>query len=332
MIGAPASTPGMLPAKAPPPRAEAAARPAAAPPPLREGEQVPMPAEVSFGDFLSALNPLHHIPVVGWIYRQVTGETIQPVFRVLGGLVAGGPIGAIASAVGALAEQLLGDADMGQGPAAGTAIAAAAPPAAAPPPAAPPPTAAGAAPSAAGAAALAAASAAVGQASGSSPGASPGSLAAIVTASGQPLQPLPLATRLAARAYPAPSLPMREAAAPPDPVAAAVPAASRPAQATLLQATPGQANPGQAAPALAEMPGAIAAPTPAPTPAPTSAPTPEQAMPGAAAPARVRRAPVVPITAGGQDPAFVQQMMRGLEAYERSMRARTAPQAAPAAP
>jgi hypothetical protein len=177
----------------------------------------------------------------------------------------------------------------------------------------------------------------VGQASGSSPGASPGSLAAIVTASGQPLQPLPLATRLAARAYPAPSLPMREAAAPPDPVAAAVPAASRPAQATLLQATPGQANPGQAnpgqaAPALAEMPGAIAAPTPAPTPAATSAPTPEQAMPGAAAPARVRRAPVVPITAGGQDPAFVQQMMRGLEAYERSMRARTAPQAAPAAP
>jgi hypothetical protein len=55
-------------------------------------------------------------------------------------------------------------------------------------------------------------------------------------------------------------------------------------------------------------------------------------MPGAASAARVRRAPVVPVTSSGQDPAFMQQMMRGLEAYERAMRARTTPQAGPGAP
>jgi hypothetical protein len=300
MIGATSPTPGLLPATAPAPRpSEAAARPSVAPPPLRDGEQVPMPAEVTFGEFLAALNPLHHIPVVGWIYRQVTGETIQPVFRVLGGLLTGGPIGAIASAVGALAEQLLGEADTGQGPAGGTAVADAASPASAP-------------------------AAIAGAASASAPasGATPGSLASITTSSGQPLQPLPLATRLAARAYPAPALPMREAAPPPDPVAGFVPAAAAltaPERATSERAASERAAPVRPRAAATEA-------------ADASAAAPPQAMPGAASAARVRRAPVVPVTSSGQDPAFMQQMMRGLEAYERAMRARTTPQAGPGAP
>ncbi|MCU0987172.1 MAG: hypothetical protein MUC89_19900 [Acetobacteraceae bacterium] len=287
MTGIPAIAPAMRPAETPPRAAPAeraapaapAVRAALAGPPLGRDEIEPMPAEVTFGEFVRALNPLHHIPVVGWIYRQVTGETIQPVFRVLGGLVTGGPIGAIASAVGALAEELMGKAEAGSG----TAVAEA--PAAAPVPAA---------------AATATAATAAPQ---------PGSLAAIVTASGQPLQPLPLATRLAARAYPTPALPMREAAPPPDPAAGFVPAAAplpAPARAAERVETAGESV------------------TAAPAPADVSQPGPQ---------ARVRRAPVVPVTSGGQDPAFMQQMMRGLEAYERAMRARTGatPQPIPAA-
>lgn len=312
MIGATSPTPGLLPATAPAPRpSEAAARPSVAPPPLRDGEQVPMPAEVTFGEFLAALNPLHHIPVVGWIYRQVTGETIQPVFRVLGGLLTGGPIGAIASAVSALAEELIGGGDkaVAAAPAAGPTTTAAVQAG----------TAAARAPTAAGATAAPAAASPV---AGAAPEAMPGSLASITTSSGQPLQPLPLATRLAARAYPAPSLPMREAAPPPDPVAGFVPAAAAltaPERATSERAASERAAPVRPRAAATEA-------------ADASAAAPPQAMPGAASAARVRRAPVVPVTSSGQDPAFMQQMMRGLEAYERAMRARTTPQAGPGAP
>ncbi len=264
-----------------------------------------MPAEVTFGEFLRALNPLHHIPVVGWIYRQVTGETIQPVFRVLGGLATGGPIGAIASAVGALAEELLGSADFGSG----TAVADA-------PAAAPVATAAAAAPAASSPPASSPAASSPTAAPAQAAGIAPGSMAAAITAAGQPLQPLALATRLAARAYPTPSLPMREAAPPADPAAGFLPAAAplpAPARASDAQLRAGE---GTAAPVQAQAPA-----------------EPAQAMPQAAAPARVRRAPVVPVTSGGQDPAFVQQMMRGLEAYDRAMRSRTGavPQPIPAA-
>lgn len=79
-------------------------------PPLREDEAVPMPVEISFSDLLANLNPLHHIPVVGWVFRAVTGETVNPAFRALGGFLFGGPIGAIASAVGAMVESLFSGA------------------------------------------------------------------------------------------------------------------------------------------------------------------------------------------------------------------------------
>ncbi|MDW8444720.1 MAG: hypothetical protein RML45_10830 [Acetobacteraceae bacterium] len=75
-------------------------------PPLREEEAVPMPAQLSFGALLANLNPLHHIPLVGWVYRAVTGETVHPTFRALGGFLFGGPIGAVVSAVSAMAESL----------------------------------------------------------------------------------------------------------------------------------------------------------------------------------------------------------------------------------
>lgn len=64
--------------------------------------------ELSFGDVLSILNPLQHIPVVSNIYRWVTGDTIKPAARVIGGALYGGPVGLVASALNAMVEQVKG--------------------------------------------------------------------------------------------------------------------------------------------------------------------------------------------------------------------------------
>jgi hypothetical protein len=288
MIGPASLGPPQRPVSTPPPaeagRAPKPAQRQAEPPPLTEGQFVPMPSTVTFGEFLKALNPLHHIPGVSWVYRQITGETIQPVFRVLGGLLTGGPIGAIVSAIGALIEEIVGRREVAAAPPAPT------PPA--PTPTAPAPT-APAPPVAAAPASLPAATQREARPS----------LAERTTVSGAPLVPLPLAAARARGAYA--STP-REAAPPPAPEPGFVPAAA----AMALPARSGDRDDGSAAPHSA-----------ASTPAP-SAPAPSASV-------RPRRAPIVPITSGGQDPAFVQRMMQGLEAYERAMRARTAPAPVP---
>ncbi len=66
------------------------------------------PAEITFGELLSALNPLQHIPGIGSIYREITGETLHPVARVIGGALIGGPLGLVASAFNSLIEQATG--------------------------------------------------------------------------------------------------------------------------------------------------------------------------------------------------------------------------------
>jgi hypothetical protein len=53
----------------------------------------------SFHDLLDALNPLQHIPVIGTIYRQMTGDTIGNAARVAGDGLYGGVIGVIAGLV-----------------------------------------------------------------------------------------------------------------------------------------------------------------------------------------------------------------------------------------
>lgn len=64
--------------------------------------------ELSFGDFLDAINPLQHIPIVGTLYRAITGDTIQPAARAVGGILFGGPIGGIAAVANAVVEQING--------------------------------------------------------------------------------------------------------------------------------------------------------------------------------------------------------------------------------
>ena len=68
--------------------------------------------ELTFSDLLSVINPLQHIPVVSTLYRWVTGDTIKPAARVVGGALYGGPIGMVSAALNAVVEQVKG-ADIG---------------------------------------------------------------------------------------------------------------------------------------------------------------------------------------------------------------------------
>ena len=41
--------------------------------------------DVSFWDVLDIINPLQHIPLLSIVYREITGDTLHPTARVLGG-------------------------------------------------------------------------------------------------------------------------------------------------------------------------------------------------------------------------------------------------------
>lgn len=62
----------------------------------------------SFAEFLDIINPLQHIPVVSTIYRAITGDQIGTGPRVAGGMLFGGPVGALAAGVTALFEEASG--------------------------------------------------------------------------------------------------------------------------------------------------------------------------------------------------------------------------------
>ncbi len=69
---------------------------------------------VSFGDFLDMVNPLHHLPVVGPIYRALTGDEIEPGARIAGSALYGGPVGLMSGALNAMIEETTGDDIGGQ--------------------------------------------------------------------------------------------------------------------------------------------------------------------------------------------------------------------------
>ncbi len=54
-------------------------------------------AGLGFGDLVDLVNPLQHIPVVGHLYRHFSGDSIQPVIKIAGGALFGGPLGAAIS-------------------------------------------------------------------------------------------------------------------------------------------------------------------------------------------------------------------------------------------
>lgn len=53
----------------------------------------------SFKDILAVINPLQHIPIVGTIYRAITGDQIAAMPSIIGGTIFGGPIGLALSLV-----------------------------------------------------------------------------------------------------------------------------------------------------------------------------------------------------------------------------------------
>lgn len=84
----------------------AAAPPAAAPTPAVHDHGF------GFHELLSAMNPLQYMPVVGTIYRAVTGDVIPEAVRDGGSLLVsgllGGPIGLITYIVTTIAEKVTG--------------------------------------------------------------------------------------------------------------------------------------------------------------------------------------------------------------------------------
>jgi hypothetical protein len=68
----------------------------------------PPSSDFSFDDFIDIINPLQHLPVVGMIYREITGDTIKPVAQIVGGGIFGGPIGAVSGTVNAVVQETTG--------------------------------------------------------------------------------------------------------------------------------------------------------------------------------------------------------------------------------
>jgi hypothetical protein len=64
---------------------------------------------LTFGDLIDVINPLQHIPIIGTIYRWLTGDEISPASSLAGGFLFGGPIGLAASAVNVAVEEATGD-------------------------------------------------------------------------------------------------------------------------------------------------------------------------------------------------------------------------------
>ena len=79
----------------------------------------------NFRDVLSLINPLQHIPIIGNIYRNLTGDVAAPAIRVAGGALFGGPLGAAFAVANVVIKQIIKPAmDGGVLAESGTALAA----------------------------------------------------------------------------------------------------------------------------------------------------------------------------------------------------------------
>lgn len=77
-----------------------------------DGKETPAETDddgFSFDDFLDMINPLQHLPLVSTLYREMTGDQIEPAARIVGGAIYGGPVGAGISLAEAVIEQATGD-------------------------------------------------------------------------------------------------------------------------------------------------------------------------------------------------------------------------------
>lgn len=63
---------------------------------------------LTFEDVLDVINPLQHIPVISSLYREWTGDAIDPVARIAGGALFGGVVGIISSLVNVIVDEISG--------------------------------------------------------------------------------------------------------------------------------------------------------------------------------------------------------------------------------
>lgn len=64
--------------------------------------------ESFFHHLLDVVNPLQHLPIIGTIYRAITGERLDPVEKIAGDTLYGGLWGAVASVADVAFEGLTG--------------------------------------------------------------------------------------------------------------------------------------------------------------------------------------------------------------------------------
>lgn len=64
---------------------------------------------LGFADFIDIINPLQHIPVIGTLYRELTGDTISESARMAGGALWGGPAGLIGALANTITERETGN-------------------------------------------------------------------------------------------------------------------------------------------------------------------------------------------------------------------------------
>ncbi|HVR68875.1 MAG TPA: hypothetical protein VMT98_19670 [Verrucomicrobiae bacterium] len=78
-------------------------------PPFIPGE------DLTFDDLVDFINPLHHLPVIGALYRAITGDQIKPALQIAGGTLFGGPSGFVSSTFQVLFQEMTGDDILGNG-------------------------------------------------------------------------------------------------------------------------------------------------------------------------------------------------------------------------
>lgn len=62
----------------------------------------------SFFDLIDVVNPLQHIPIIGTLYREMTGDTLDALPRIAGSTLFFGPLGAAFSTANVVVEEVSG--------------------------------------------------------------------------------------------------------------------------------------------------------------------------------------------------------------------------------
>ncbi len=63
---------------------------------------------LNFADLVDILNPLQHLPIVGDLYRSITGDQISNGARIAGGTLYGGPLGFLSALANSVVEDATG--------------------------------------------------------------------------------------------------------------------------------------------------------------------------------------------------------------------------------